>query len=512
MHTATLVTFCVYLVGMLAIGVIAYRMTENLSDYILGGRRLGSIVTALSAGASDMSGWLLMGLPGAIYLYGLSESWIALGLIVGAYYNWKITAPRLRLYTEVANNSLTLSDYFTNRFEDKSNLLRLFSAVVIIVFFTVYVASGMTAGAKLFESSFGMEYHVALWVGAAVIVGYTFFGGFLAVSWTDVVQGLLMMTALVVAPIVILFDVGGISDAAVKISMLDSQTTNEIARGDWFGGTTATEYLLSFSFISLMAWGLGYYGQPHLLVRFMASKSVEHVHKARRLAMSWMVISMLGSLLVGFWAIAYFAGTDTAAMLAEPGNHEKVFIMVSQILFNPWIAGFLLAAILAAVMSTIDSQLLVSSSAITEDFYRQWIKPTASEQELVWVGRFSVLAVALIALLIASDPTSSVLGLVSNAWAGFGAAFGPVVVLSLCWRNMSRNGALAGMIVGAVTVILWIQYKSEYVWMADIYEMIPGVMLSSLAIIVASKFGQGPSGEMLLKFDQVNQRLHSNHE
>ncbi len=507
MHTATLITFAIYLIGMLAIGVIAYRLTDNLSDYILGGRRLGSVVTALSAGASDMSGWLLMGLPGAMYASGLGEAWIGVGLLVGAYFNWRITAPRLRVYTEVANNSQTLSEYFGNRFEDHSNILRLVSAFVIIIFFTVYVASGMTAGAKLFESSFGMEYQTSLWVGAAVIVAYTFFGGFLAVSWTDVVQGILMLLALVVAPVVMLFELGGISEAVAKIAMLDAQAGLEVLRSDWFAGQSATDFIFSISFLSLMAWGLGYYGQPHLLVRFMAAKSEKHVHKARRVAMGWMTLSMVGSLLVGFLAIAYFAGTEQAAELAAPGGSEKVFILASQVLFNPWIAGFLLAAILAAVMSTIDSQLLVSSSAITEDLYRQKIKPKATEEELVWIGRISVLAVALVAVTIARDPHSSVLGLVSNAWAGFGSAFGPVVLISLVWRGMNRHGALAGMIVGATTVILWIWLQSSYEWMAPVYEMIPGVVMASIAIIAVSILTGKPSDTILQQFDQVAQRM-----
>ncbi|MCW9015521.1 MAG: sodium/proline symporter PutP [Kangiellaceae bacterium] len=435
-NIATLVTFILYLVMMLGIGVYAYKQTNDLSDYILGGRRLGRWVTALSAGASDMSGWLLMGLPGALYAGGFSEAWIALGLILGAYWNWKITAPRLRVYTQHVGNALTLPDYFTNRFRDESKILRLVSATIILVFFTIYVASGLTAGAKLFEASFGMDYYIALFVGGAVIISYTFIGGFLAVSWTDMVQGLLMAAALVVAPIVMIIELGSIGQVMDVVQQID-QVSGSV-KSDLFAGKSAIDYLFSVSFISLMAWGLGYYGQPHLLARFMAAQSVKEVHGARRIAMSWMTLSMIGAVGVGLFSIAYFNGTETAAALAN--DSEQVFILASKVLFNPWIAGFLLAAILAAVMSTIDSQLLVSSSAITEDFYRGFIKPAASDKELVTIGRIAVLVVAVIAMTIATDKDSKVLGLVANAWAGFGAAFGPVVLISLVWRKMTKWG------------------------------------------------------------------------
>ena len=503
-QTATLVTFILYLVMMMGIGVHAYRQTSDLSDYILGGRRLGRWVTALSAGASDMSGWLLLGLPGAIYAAGLGEAWIGLGLVLGAYTNWKITAPRLRVYTQHVDNALTLPDYFSNRFRDETKLLRIVSATIILVFFTVYVASGLTAGAKLFEASFAMDYHIALFVGGLVIISYTFIGGFLAVSWTDMVQGLLMAAALVVAPIVMLYELGGINETmAIGQSMDEAAGT---AKSQWFAGKSAMDYLFSISFISLMAWGLGYFGQPHLLARFMAAKSVKEVHGARRIAMTWMGLSMLGAIAVGLFGIAYFNNTEQAALLSA--DSEQIFILASKVLFNPWIAGFLLAAILAAVMSTIDSQLLVSSSAVTEDFYRGLIKPHASEKELVMVGRIAVLAVAAIALFIAMDKESKVLGLVANAWAGFGAAFGPVVLMSLVWRKMTMWGALSGMLVGAVTVILWIQFKADFGEpLSGLYEMIPGVIFASLAIFCVSTFGPQNDSKVGEDFDHVNLSL-----
>ncbi|WP_196140474.1 sodium/proline symporter PutP [Aliikangiella sp. G2MR2-5] len=500
-NIATLITFLFYLVMMLGIGVYAYKQTNDLSDYILGGRKLGRWVTALSAGASDMSGWLLMGLPGAIYAGGFSEAWIGLGLMLGAYWNWKITAPRLRIYTEHAGNALTLPDYFSNRFLDETKILRVVSASIILIFFTVYVASGLTAGAKLFEASFQMDYHLALFVGGAVIISYTFIGGFLAVSWTDLVQGLLMATALVVVPLVMIFEIGSFGEVLNVTHAIDQASSS--VKSDIFAGKSATDYLFSVSFISLMAWGLGYYGQPHLLARFMAADSVKAVHGARRIAMSWMGISMCGSICVGLFAIAYFYQTENGALLAE--DAEQVFIIASKVIFNPWIAGFLLAAILAAVMSTIDSQLLVSSSAVTEDFYRGLIKPSASDKELVTVGRIAVLVVAAVALMIATDKDSKVLDLVSNAWAGFGAAFGPVVLISLVWRNMTRWGALAGMIGGALTVILWINIKVSLPepW-AQLYEMIPGVIVASLFIYLVSRFGPKNDTRVGDSFDHVN--------
>jgi sodium/proline symporter len=500
-QTATLITFIIYMLMMLGIGIYAYKQTSDLSDYILGGRSLGRWVTALSAGASDMSGWLLMGLPGAIYAGGFGEAWIAVGLTLGAYFNWKITAPRLRVYTEHTSNALTLPDFFTNRFYDETKLLRIVSASIILVFFTVYVASGLTAGAKLFEASFAMDYHIALFAGGAVIVSYTFIGGFLAVSWTDMVQGLLMAAALVVAPIVMIVELGSLNEVLAITKEIDQLQGS--FKSDWFSGLQASDYIFSVSFISLMAWGLGYFGQPHLLARFMAAKSVTEVHGARRIAMGWMIISMIGAVGVGLFSIAYFNQTETAKLLAA--DPEQVFIFASKVLFNPWISGFLLAAILAAVMSTIDSQLLVSSSAVTEDFYRGFIKPNASDKELVMIGRLAVLVVAAIAMGIAMDKESKVLGLVANAWAGFGSAFGPVVLLSLVWRKMTMWGALSGMIVGAATVILWIQFKADFgAGWSQLYEMIPGVIMASLSIVIVSLWGPKNINKVGDDFDHVN--------
>ena len=480
--TPMLVTFLVYILGMIVIGLVAYRATNNFDDYILGGRSLGSVVTALSAGASDMSGWLLMGLPGAIYLSGISESWIAIGLTVGAYLNWKLVAGRLRVHTEANNNALTLPDYFTSRFEDTSKLLRVISAVVILVFFTIYCASGIVAGARLFESTFGMSYETALWAGAAATILYTFIGGFLAVSWTDTVQASLMIFALILTPVFVILAVGGIDT-----SMLVIEAKNP-ANLDMFKG------LNLIAIISLMGWGLGYFGQPHILARFMAADSHQTIRKARRISITCMILCLAGAVAVGFFGIAYFENNPGQAGTVSE-NGERVFIELAKILFNPWIAGILLSAILAAVMSTLSCQLLVCSSAITEDLYKAFFRKKASQRELVWVGRLMVLLVALIAIALAANPENRVLGLVSYAWAGFGAAFGPVVLISVMWSRMTRNGALVGMLIGAITVIVWKQYG----WF-NLYEIIPGFIFASIAIVVVSLMGRSPSQIIQTRF------------
>ncbi|WP_287028544.1 sodium/proline symporter PutP [Pseudomonas sp. UBA6310] len=492
-NTPMLITFVIYIAAMVLIGLVAYLRTKNFSDYILGGRSLGSFVTALSAGASDMSGWLLMGLPGAVYLSGLSESWIAIGLIAGAWLNWLFVAGRLRVQTEHNGNALTLPDYFTTRFEDNSRILRVFSALVILVFFTIYCASGIVAGARLFESTFGMSYETALWAGAAATIAYTFVGGFLAVSWTDTVQATLMIFALILTPIVVMLATGGVDTTFLAIEANDP-TNFDVLKGASFVGV-----------ISLLAWGLGYFGQPHILARFMAADSVKSIPAARRISMTWMVLCLGGAVAVGFFGIAYFsAHPDVAGAVSE--NPERVFIELAKLLFNPWIAGVLLSAILAAVMSTLSCQLLVCSSALTEDFYKAFLRKGASQRELVWVGRGMVLLIAVVAIIVARDPESKVLGLVSYAWAGFGAAFGPVVIFSLVWKGMTRNGALAGMLVGAVTVVLWKQYVG-----LGLYEIIPGFIFASLAILIFSKIGSGPTAGMLERFDAAEKEYQDAH-
>lgn len=483
----TLITFLFYIVAMVVIGLLAYRATSNFSDYILGGRRLGSFVTALSAGASDMSGWLLMGLPGAIYLSGLSEMWIAIGLIIGAWLNWLLVAGRLRVHTEVQNNALTLPDYFSNRFNDQKKILRIVSAVIILIFFAIYCASGMVAGARLFESMFGMSYSTALWISAIATVSYVFIGGFLAVSWTDTIQAGFMIFALLLTPIVVMLSFSDLTQFTMALEAARPQSMDVI--GD-----------LSFvAIMSLLAWGLGYFGQPHILVRFMAADSVKSIPNARRIGMTWMTLCLGGAVAAGFFGIAYFQQHPELAGVVS-ANPETVFMELTKILFNPWVAGIVLAAILAAIMSTLSCQLLVCSSTLTEDFYKSFLRKSASQTELVWVGRIMVLLISILAIYMAGNPDSKVLGLVAYAWAGFGAAFGPLIILSLFWKRMTLNGALAGMVVGAVMVILW-----KNVWGdTGVYEIIPGFICSLIAIVVVSLMGKAPSNEITDKFEEAD--------
>lgn len=476
----------VYLVGMLIIGIIATKMTKNLNDYVLGGRRLNAGVTALSAGASDMSSWLMLGLPGAVYASGLGSIWLPIGLTVGAYLNWKFIAMRFRVYTELAKDSITIPDYLENRFRDQSKILRVISALVILVFFTFYTSASLVGGAVLLENSFGINYISALWIGALVIVSYTFFGGFLAASWTDFIQGILMFLALIVVPIVAIKEMDGVNETIQKVNLIDPSLL------DVFSGTTL------IGVISLLAWGLGYFGQPHIIVRFMGIQSTKEIPKARFIGMVWMILSLLGAVLVGFTGIAYFADMPL-------DNSETVFIQFSQVLFNPWVAGFLLAAILSAIMSTVDSQLLVSSSALTQDFYKSIFKKTASRKEELIVGRMAVLGIALIAILLGYNPDSKILEMVSYAWAGFGSSFGPVIVLSLFWSRMTKNGALAGILVGALTVIIWSSIDGG---IFDLYELLPGFIFGWLSIVIVSLMDQKPSVEIEEEFMNYKSKVH----
>ncbi|MGL4860342.1 MAG: sodium/proline symporter PutP [Enterobacteriaceae bacterium] len=486
-----LVTFIIYIMGMVLIGWLGYRATNNFDDYILGGRRLGSVVTALSAGASDMSGWLLMGLPGAVFLSGISESWIAIGLVIGAWLNWKLVAGRLRVHTEVNNNALTLPDYFSSRFDDHSKVLRVISALVILLFFTIYCSSGIVAGARLFESTFGFSYATALWAGAAATILYTFLGGFLAVSWTDTIQASLMIFALILTPVAVIFSLGSLD---ITLETIQQHNANNL---------DIINNLSLISIISLLGWGLGYFGQPHILARFMAAEFHHTIRSARRISITWMFLCLGGAVAVGFFGIAYFSVNPSQAA-SVTHNSERVFIELAKILFNPWLAGILLSAILAAIMSTLSCQLLVCSSALTEDLYKAFFRKKASQKELVWVGRLMVLLIALIAIALAANPENRVLGLVSYAWAGFGAAFGPVVLFSVIWPRMTRNGALMGMIAGAVTVVIWKQYE-----LFNLYEIIPGFILSSLFIVIFSLLDKAPSKGMNRRFALARFRMRS---
>lgn len=487
MQTGALISLALYFVGMLAIGFYAWRKSTDSSEgYLLGGRQLSPAVAALSAGASDMSGWLLLGLPGALYAAGLVEVWIGIGLFLGALVNWIVVAPRLREQTERLGNALTIPEFLANRFPDKALALRVTSAIIIVLFFAVYTAAGLVGGGKLFETSFagmfaavpflgGMsDYMLGIWMTAGVVLAYTVVGGFLAVSLTDFVQGCIMVVALVLMPLVVIFGPGGASGESILA----------IAQP---GYLSLTYGLTAVGFLSAIAWGLGYFGQPHIIVRFMAIRSIAEVPKARNIGMSWMGVALIGAVGVGIAGRAYVE--RNGVVLDDP---ETIFILLANTLFHPLITGFLLAALLAAIMSTISSQLLVSSSSLTEDFYRLFLRKNASERETVNVGRLAVALVALVAIYIARDPDSKVLGLVSNAWAGFGAAFGPLILLALTWKRMSGAGAVSGLVTGAVVVILWIAmgWNKEFMGGPGVYEIIPGFVAALVAIVGVSLVGK----------------------
>lgn len=486
------ISISAYFLIMLGIGIYSYLTTKkDMNGFMLGGRQLSPAVTALSAGASDMSGWLLMGLPGLIFVAGLSEVWIAIGLVAGAYLNYRLLAPRLRIYTERLHDAVTIPEYLERRFADESHLLRILCAVVIILFFAIYTTSGVVAGGKLFESVLGAQYETGLYLTAGVVIAYTCFGGFLAVSTTDFVQGCIMLVALVLVPFVALTHIGGVTSAtatllAMPIPMLSINEVSLIA------------------VISALSWGLGYFGQPHIIVRFMAVRSVQDLASARRIGIGWMIISLLAALLIGLIGKAY---TSTHEMTLQ--DPETIFIVLANTLFDPLVSGALLAAILAAIMSTISSQLLVVSSSLTEDVYHTFIRPNASQKELVLISRGSIVAVAVLAIVLAHDRNNSILSLVSNAWAGFGAAFGPVILLSLFWSRMTQQGALAGIVSGALTVALWHHlpiHINGQVLHAILYELFPGFIIASIAAIIVSLSTQANS-QVVQQYNAIEKEI-----
>lgn len=483
-------TFIAYLIMMLAIGVIAYKRTSSSTDYFLGGRSLGPWPAALSAGASDMSGWLLLGLPGYAYAAGFEAFWLAGGLLVGTWANWLISAKRLRTYS-ITTESLTLPEFLSRRFNDNSKLIQTISAFFILLFFLFYTSSGLVAGGKLFETVFGLDYTTAVIIGTVCVVSYTLFGGFLAVSWTDLVQGLLMSAALLIVPIAAMN--GGLGQLSTDLHNINPELLT-------LWNDVKGEPLSAIAIISLAAWGLGYFGQPHILARFKATRSNKDLTTARRIAVVWSALSMVGAMLVGLVGLIYV--TNSGAPKLDDG--EKIFMLLVNAMFHPVIAGILLAAILAAIMSTADSQLLVSSSAMAEDLYKQVLKKDATSEEIVRVGRFAVILISLIALVLAMTPDSSVLGLVSYAWAGFGAAFGPAIVLSLYWSRMNRNGALAGIVVGGVTIVLWKQFTGGWF---DVYEIVPGIILSTLSIVIVSLITGEPEDEVKKQHAEFEKNL-----
>lgn len=484
-HVIIMLIFFVYVLGMVGIGFFFMGKNNSIGDYILGGRSLNPWVAAMSAQASDMSGWLLTGLPGLAFLSvaGTKEAvWTAIGLGIGTYLNWLFVAKRLRSYSEVAGDALTIPQYFENRFKDKKGLLKVICAIFILFFFLIYTASMFVAGAKLFSNIFGIEYMTALILGGIIIISYTVMGGFLAVSWTDFIQGILMFVALIVVPAMLMF--GDFADPALAMDYVVTGFTDLGTSADFSGIVIA----------SAIAWGLGYFGQPHILARFMGIQKASYVRPARIIGMIWVIISMAGALAVGMAGKAYY--------INGLPDHETIFMMLVLEMFNPFIAGILLSAILAAIMSTADSQLLVTSSAFANDIFYQFNKG-ASQKKLLWVSRITVLVVSAMALVLASNPDSSVFGLVSYAWAGFGAAFGPAILLSLFWRRMNLQGAYAGIIVGGLGTIFFKHLKdlSGGVGFFAVYEILPAFIVSLVVIVAVSLATAAPSKDILDEFD-----------
>lgn len=488
MDFVVLTCFVVYLALLLAVGVYSYTRSSTFSEYILGDRGLGKWTTALSAQASDMSGWLLMGLPGALYLSGLCEAWIAIGLGIGTYLNWRFIAYRLRVFSESMDNALTMPEYLSNRFNDKKNVLKTVTAIFITIFFLLYTASAIVAGAKLFSTVFNFTYLQALLVGWALIMFYTLIGGFFAVCWTDFIQGSLMFLALLIVPTTMFFMLGNWSEISTLLA--DAGPTYLKFSGQETG-------LNIKSIASNLAWGLGYFGMPHIVVRFMAIKNPRELKQSRIIATIWVAVTLTAAILIGILGRAFIAkyGIDFAA-----ADAESIFLVVIDYIFPSAIAGFLLAAVLSATMSTADSQLLVSASSISNDLVKSFNKKV-SEKSLLWISRLSVLAIALLALVIALDPNNSVMNLVSNGWAGLGGAFSAVMLFSLFWRKTSFKGAVSGIIVGGGTVILWLIFGAN----TGIYALLPGFILSSLTIIVVSLLMPDKNAEQI--FDKAVKNL-----
>ncbi|NLE15511.1 MAG: sodium/proline symporter PutP [Spirochaetales bacterium] len=484
----TALAFALYLGLMLAIGFFTFRKTKSTSDYFLGGRSIGPWFTALSAEASDMSGWLLMGLPGLAYFTGLQEAfWTAVGLLIGTYLNWLFVAKRMRKYTIHAKDSITIPEFLTNRFHDTSKVLQTISSIIILVFFVVYTASGFLACAKLFTSVFGMNYYIALMLGVVVILGYTLLGGYLAVVATDFVQGSLMFVALVATGLLALFAAGGPAHTFAKLGEFGQHFINP------FITPPGTTYGF-LQILSALAWGLGYFGMPHILVRFMSIRSNVEVKTSRRIAMVWVTIAMAAALLVGVVGKVFLLPLTYDSQSAA----EAVFIASMQKIFPTFIAGFFLCAILAASMSTADSQLLVASSAFSKDVYKALLRKDASDKETLLVSRITVIVITIIAIFLAMDPTSSIFDVVSYAWAGFGATFGPVIIAALFWRRATKKGAIAAMLGGGLTVIIWKQLSGG---LFDVYELLPGFIIASILMVLFSLLDKHPDKAMIAEFD-----------
>ena len=495
---AKIIAFVLYLGFMVFLGLRYAKKNNSSSDFFLGGRKIGPWMTALSAEASDMSGWLLMGLPGLAYLGGMKEAtWTAIGLIAGTYLNWLIVAKPLRKCTVAFGDSITIPEFLTNRFKDKSRILSAISVILIVFFFTIYTASGFVACAKLFNSVFGLDYHVGLIIGLVVILAYTILGGYLAVCATDFIQGSLMFVALIITGVIMLITLGGPTEAFAKVSEFGTR-----AMSGEFGDAMKEKFLANqnygvMSIISALVWGLGYFGMPHILVRFMGIRSTKDIKLSRRIATVWVVIAFVATLIVGSLGTVYLKDILVNGVL-EPSAAETVFSVSLQKMFPVFIAGIFLCAILAAAMSTADSQLLVASSAFSQDVFKGLIKKDASEKTVLNVSRITVLVIAAIAFVLSVNPQSSIFSLVSYAWAGFGATFGPIILLALFWRGTTRNGAIAGLISGGITVVTWHNLKGG---IFDVYEILPGFIVCLVFTVVFSLLQKNKDPEMLAEFD-----------
>ncbi len=494
MFNMEVLAFVLYFVVVLAIGIFFFVSSKGSGEkeYFLGGRSMGPWVTALSAQASDMSAWLLMGLPGSIIAFGFGQAWIGIGLALGTALNWIIVAKRLRRFSAAANDSITVPQYLSNRFATKSPVLQIVSAVIFLVFFTVYVASSFVAGTKVFVTVFeGLPEQTAMIIFAIVILIYTFLGGFKAVCWTDFFQGLLMLFALISVPIVIylMFD---LDKNALNTVYSYTDANGEVVKCAFTSNFFSADWK---EIISGLGWGLGYFGMPHILVRFMSIKDAKMVKKSAIIAIIWVIVA-----LVSVIVLAYFGRMMVGEELLTKGNQSLVFIVLSRRLFPAFIAGILLAAIIAASMSTADSQLLVASSSFTSDIYKPVFRKNASEKEVLWIGRLVVLAVSVIAYFIASSKGSgaqAIMNMVENAWAGFGSAFGPVIILSLFWKRFTYKGAVAGVIGGAVTDVIWLLFLSG----TGIYEIIPGFIVGFVLAVVVTLLDKEPSEEVYAIYD-----------
>ena len=479
MFNVEMIVFIVYLLFMVGIGVYFFVRSKSGGDkgYFLGGRQMGPWVSALSAGASDMSAWVLMGLPASIYAMGIGQAWIAIGLGIGYTVSWLVQAPRLRRYSIAANDSITIPQYLTNRFMSKNNALQVICAVIFLVAYTIYAASSIKACGTLFNTVMGIDATVAMYIAALIIVCYTFLGGFSAVCWTDFFQGLLMLGALLIAPIFALALIQG-GEGAASMGQLPDNYWNLFA--NWK------------DVVSGLGWGLGYFGMPHIIIRFMSLRSDKDLKKSAKIGITWTVLILVFSVAAGIIGHLF---------LGEITDSSVVFITMVRKIFPALISGLLLSAILAAAMSTADSQLLASASAFSVDVYKPIIrKNKASEKEMLWAGRLVVLAISVIAVLIASDPNSgTIMGLVENAWGVFGAAFGPVILLSLFWKRLNFQGAVAGILAGAAVDILWLAFLSGL----GIYEIIPGFIVGGIAAVVVTLLTPAPSEDVVAVFDKV---------